>query len=266
MKQIQSCLRPAVFIAKIIAKDGISALIHCDNGNEITSVVASLVKLLADPWYRTFQGFLDLIEEEWCETGFPFFDPAHSWWRLGKESDRKRGIHVQAAKHDPSFGSGVDEGVSGGSNSGTSDKGGPSERRSSGGIGFGANIKNFSAGLAKNIRTNTSNAMQQFLKGSSGSGHHSPSHYQHASHHVTSGLHHLGRKGQLNETIDTHDGHYCASKVSGGPGHAPVLPVFILFLDAVHQIYRQFPSAFAFTPSLLFHLFEHVQSGQYGRN
>lgn len=41
-------------------------------------------------------------------------------------------------------------------------------------------------------------------------------------------------------------------------------PTFLLFLDCVHQIYKQFPNSFEFNEKFLITIFEHSYSSQYG--
>ncbi|RKP18551.1 phosphatases II [Rozella allomycis CSF55] len=65
LKNIQSILRPSNFIAKSIFEQGSSILVHCENGLDLTSIVVSLSKLLLDPFYRTPNGFITLLEEDW---------------------------------------------------------------------------------------------------------------------------------------------------------------------------------------------------------
>ncbi|CAD5220956.1 unnamed protein product [Bursaphelenchus xylophilus] len=54
--------------------EGISALVHCSDGWDRTSQIVSLTKLIADPFYRTFEGFEYLINREWVEFGHKFHD------------------------------------------------------------------------------------------------------------------------------------------------------------------------------------------------
>ncbi|EQC38419.1 hypothetical protein SDRG_04130 [Saprolegnia diclina VS20] len=56
---------------------GESVMVHCSDGWDRTSQLAGLVQLLLDPHYRTFRGFLELIDKEWCSFGHMFR------WRLG---------------------------------------------------------------------------------------------------------------------------------------------------------------------------------------
>lgn len=57
-------------------------LVHCSDGWDRTAQIASLSQLLLDPYYRTINGFLMLIEKEWIGFGYQFEE------RLGKMTDK----------------------------------------------------------------------------------------------------------------------------------------------------------------------------------
>lgn len=47
-------------------------LIHCSDGWDRTSQLSSLAQIMLDPYYRTFQGFMLLIEKDWLSFGYRF--------------------------------------------------------------------------------------------------------------------------------------------------------------------------------------------------
>lgn len=53
---------------------GTSVLVHCSDGWDRTAQIVSLCKLIADPSYRTFEGFEQLVKREWLEFGHKFAD------------------------------------------------------------------------------------------------------------------------------------------------------------------------------------------------
>lgn len=111
MRQIQSCLRSACFISKTVSLEGASCLVHCDDGRDATCVLVSLAKLFIDPYYRTKNGFIHLLEEDWLQFGFPFLD------RCGLLSRSVDGSKLDAAPSIPftpsstSFSSGLNRSI-----------------------------------------------------------------------------------------------------------------------------------------------------------
>eukprot|EP01084_Bolivina_argentea_P205135 350491_1 len=61
-------------IANLIDKYKHSVLIHCTDGWDRTSQICCLTQLLLDPYYRTFEGFLILIQKEWLWFSHKFGD------------------------------------------------------------------------------------------------------------------------------------------------------------------------------------------------
>jgi myotubularin-related protein 6/7/8 len=61
-------------MAQAVHKRGASVLLHCEEDADTVSVLAALVKLCLDPYYRTRKGFQVLIEEDWLAFGFRFAD------------------------------------------------------------------------------------------------------------------------------------------------------------------------------------------------
>ena len=53
---------------------GHSVLIHCSDGWDRTTQILTLAAILLDPYYRTIQGLIVLIEKEWISFGHRFAD------------------------------------------------------------------------------------------------------------------------------------------------------------------------------------------------
>jgi hypothetical protein len=71
LNYIYQILRSALEIAANIIK-GHTILIHCSDGWDRSSQLTSLSQILIDPYYRTLEGFMVLVEKEWLSFGHQF--------------------------------------------------------------------------------------------------------------------------------------------------------------------------------------------------
>ncbi|KAJ8416507.1 hypothetical protein AAFF_G00357950 [Aldrovandia affinis] len=72
LKHIKAILDAGIFIAKAVAEEGISVLVHCSDGWDRTAQVCSVASVLLDPYYRTLKGLMVLIERDWVSFGHKF--------------------------------------------------------------------------------------------------------------------------------------------------------------------------------------------------
>ncbi|XP_067418989.1 myotubularin-related protein 6 [Emydura macquarii macquarii] len=74
LRHIKAVLDAAIVLAKAIAVENATVLVHCSDGWDRTSQVCSLGSLLLDSYYRTIKGFMVLIEKDWISFGHKFSD------------------------------------------------------------------------------------------------------------------------------------------------------------------------------------------------
>ncbi|XP_054648500.1 myotubularin-related protein 7a isoform X1 [Dunckerocampus dactyliophorus] len=72
LKHIKAVLDASIFIAKAVAEEGVSVLVHCSDGWDRTAQVCSVACVLLDPYYRTIKGLMVLIEKDWVSFGHKF--------------------------------------------------------------------------------------------------------------------------------------------------------------------------------------------------
>ena len=71
-KFVVCILSGAYSSAQSLVNEHIAVLVHCSDGWDRTAQVSSLIQMLVDPYYRTFTGFLELIDKEWIQFGHQF--------------------------------------------------------------------------------------------------------------------------------------------------------------------------------------------------
>jgi len=74
LKHIQAIIKTSHFIARAVALEHISVLVHCSDGWDRTAQTCALSQVMLDPYYRTIQGIQALIEKDWLSFGHKFND------------------------------------------------------------------------------------------------------------------------------------------------------------------------------------------------
>lgn len=65
-------LKSTDLLVKHLVFEGVNLVVHCSDGWDRTAQVCSLVEICVDPYYRTLEGFIILIEKEWISFGHRF--------------------------------------------------------------------------------------------------------------------------------------------------------------------------------------------------
>ncbi|KAB5558120.1 protein-tyrosine phosphatase-like protein [Coniochaeta sp. 2T2.1] len=103
LKHISGVLDGSAIIARQVAIQHSHALIHCSDGWDRTSQLCALSQLMLDPYYRTIDGFIVLVEKDWLSFGHMFQKRSgylsHEKWFV-TEKDALAGSTIKPGEND----------------------------------------------------------------------------------------------------------------------------------------------------------------------
>ncbi|KZZ99279.1 protein phosphatase [Moelleriella libera RCEF 2490] len=103
LSHIHSVLGGAITIARRVGIDHSHVLIHCSDGWDRTSQLSALSQIMLDPYFRTIDGFIVLVEKDWLSFGHRFRQRSghlnHDDW-FTVQRDALAGSKVQPGEND----------------------------------------------------------------------------------------------------------------------------------------------------------------------
>lgn len=229
LKHIAGILDGASLIARQVALQHSHVLIHCSDGWDRTSQLSALSQLCLDPYYRTLEGFIVLVEKDWLSFGHMFnhrsgFLSSEKWFSIENERVGGSDSHHQRA---------------GLSNSGS---------------GAGHALEN--AFLSAKGFFNKDNSSRESFVDSDGE----------LQPYDQSPSSNTNRKSSTSNSTASKIGKDGAASDKTTPTTKvkETSPVFHQFLDATYQLLHQNPTRFEFNERFLRRLLYHLYSCQYG--
>ncbi|KAJ9608429.1 phosphatidylinositol-3-phosphatase ymr1 [Cladophialophora chaetospira] len=90
LKHVATVLDGSALIARQVGLQHSHVLIHCSDGWDRTSQLSSLSQMCLDPYFRTIEGFMVLMEKDWLSFGHMFkqrsgFLSSEKWFQIENE-------------------------------------------------------------------------------------------------------------------------------------------------------------------------------------
>ncbi|XP_060035255.1 myotubularin-related protein 10 isoform X2 [Erinaceus europaeus] len=86
LEYIRTFLKHSAELVYVLESRRLSVVLQEEEGRDLSCVIASLVQVMADPYFRTITGFQSLIQKEWVMAGYQFLDRCNHLKRSEKES------------------------------------------------------------------------------------------------------------------------------------------------------------------------------------
>ncbi|XP_032115837.1 myotubularin-related protein 10 isoform X1 [Sapajus apella] len=86
LEYVRAFLKHSAELVYMLESKHLSVVLQEEEGRDLSCLVASLVQVMLDPYFRTIVGFQSLIQKEWVMAGYQFLDRCNHLKRSEKES------------------------------------------------------------------------------------------------------------------------------------------------------------------------------------
>ncbi|KAL0618748.1 Myotubularin-related protein 10 [Plecturocebus cupreus] len=86
LEYVRTFLKHSAELVYMLESKHLSVVLQEEEGRDLSCLVASLVQVMLDPYFRTIVGFQSLIQKEWVMAGYQFLDRCNHLKRSEKES------------------------------------------------------------------------------------------------------------------------------------------------------------------------------------
>ncbi|XP_069481016.1 myotubularin-related protein 10 [Ambystoma mexicanum] len=86
LEYVRTFLKHSAELVCIMENKHLSVILQEEEGRDLSCIVASLIQVMLDPYFRTIVGFQSLVQKEWVMAGYPFLDRCNHLKRSDKES------------------------------------------------------------------------------------------------------------------------------------------------------------------------------------
>ncbi|XP_048224589.1 myotubularin-related protein 10 isoform X2 [Perognathus longimembris pacificus] len=86
LEYVRVFLKHSAELVYMLESKHLSVVLQEEEGRDLSCLVASLVQVMMDPYFRTITGFQSLVQKEWVMAGYQFLDRCNHLKRSEKES------------------------------------------------------------------------------------------------------------------------------------------------------------------------------------
>nr|XP_020015465.1 myotubularin-related protein 10 [Castor canadensis] len=86
LEYVRVFLKHSAELVYMLESKHLSIVLQEEEGRDLSCLVASLVQVMMDPYFRTITGFQSLVQKEWVMAGYQFLDRCNHLKRSEKES------------------------------------------------------------------------------------------------------------------------------------------------------------------------------------